>query len=246
MQKYKILIEYDGTSFAGWQKQKHMPSIQEEIEKAIFKFTHEKVEIYGSGRTDAGVHALGQVAHFNLTKQYPEYTLISATNYHLPSNKIVILDCKPVTEDFHARFSAQKRTYKYLILNRIAPPTVEINKVWHIKEPLNIDQMQSAAKLFEGMHDFTSLKTPQCQAKSYLKTIDNIEISSKEDHITIRIAARSFIHKMVRNIVGMLCMIGNKKWTEKKIISFLNAKDPTQQKMIAPPFGLYLEKINFQ
>ena len=245
MHKYKILIEYDGTGFAGWQKQNHMPSIQEEIEKAIFKFTHERVGAYGSGRTDAGVHALGQVAHFDLIKQYPERTIVNAMNYHLRPNKIVLLDCKKVKTEFHARFSAKKRTYKYLILNRIVPPTIEINKVWHIKEPLNIHQMQSAAKLFEGQHDFTSLRMSQCQAKSYLKTIDYIKFFSKKDHITIRITARSFIHKMVRNIVGMLRMIGNQKWTEEKIIFLLNAKDPAPQKMIAPAFGLYLEKIDF-
>ena len=245
MPRYKILIEYDGTNFAGWQKQKNAPSIQEEIDKAILKFTHEKVEIYGSGRTDAGVHAIEQVAHFDLTKKIPEHTIVSATNYHIRPHKIAIINCEQVHQEFHARFSAKQRIYKYIILNRNAPATIEANKVWHVKEPLNVSLMLSTIKLFEGTHDFTSLKTSSCQAKSYIKTIDHIKILKDENYITITIAARSFIHNMVRNIVGILRMIGNGKWTEERVMLLLNAKDPASQKITAPACGLYLEKIIF-
>jgi tRNA pseudouridine38-40 synthase len=245
MPRYKILIEYDGTNFAGWQKQKNAISIQEEIDKAIFKFAHEKTEIYGSGRTDAGVHAFGQVAHFDLTKKIPDHTIVSATNHHIRPHKIVILDCNQVEMEFHARFSAKQRIYKYIILNRISPPTIQKNKVWHVKEPLNISLMLHVTKLFEGKHNFTSLKTSSCQAKSYIRTIDYIRISQDGDYIIIKIAARSFIHNMVRNIVGILRMIGNEKWTEEKVMFFLYAKNPTSQKITAPACGLYLEKISF-
>ena len=245
MHRYKIIIEYDGTNFSGWQKQKNASSIQEEIEKAIFKFTHEKIEIYGAGRTDAGVHALGQVAHFNLTREHEEHIIINATNYHLHPKKIVLLNCQKVNDKFHARFSAKQKTYKYLILNRIPRPTIEVNKVWHLKENLDIHKMQHAAKLFEGSHDFTSLKTSQCQAKSYLRTIDAIIIAKQNDHIIIKIAARSFVHKMVRNIVGILRMIGNNKWSEEKIAFLLNLKKPYAHKVTAPAHGLYLEKVDF-
>jgi tRNA pseudouridine38-40 synthase len=245
MPRYKVLIEYDGTNFAGWQRQKNSPSVQDEIDKAIFKFTHEEVLVYGSGRTDAGVHALGQVAHFDLIKPCPAHTIIRATNYHLRPHKIVLLGCEAVDEAFHARFSAKQRAYKYIILNRGSAPTIAANRVWHVKEPLEIALMQKAAQLFEGMHDFTSLKTADCQAKSYLRTIDYIKISKQQDYITIEIAARSFIHNMVRNIVGMLRMIGNQDWTNENIVSLLEAKDPTSQKVTAPACGLYLEKIEF-
>jgi tRNA pseudouridine38-40 synthase len=245
MPRYKILIEYDGTNFSGWQIQGHAVSIQGEINKAIFQFSGEEVEVYGSGRTDAGVHAIGQVAHFDLVKEWQDHTIINATNYHLRPNRIVLLDCKQVPEEFHARFSATQRTYKYIILNRPARPSFETNRVWHVREPLDTALMESAAKLFEGMHDFTSLKTRICQAKSYLKTIDYIKISKDGVHIEITITARSFIHNMVRNIVGMLAMIGTKKWTEKNITSLLDAKAPTSQKLTAPAHGLYLERIDF-
>jgi len=245
MPRYKLIIEYDGTDFAGWQKQKTAPSIQEEIEKAIFKFTQEQVKVYGSGRTDAGVHAFGQVAHVDLIKSRPENVIINATNYHLRPHRIALLDCEEVEPEFHARFSAKQRLYKYLILNRATPPTIEAYRVWHVKMPLDIDLMAQATKAFEGLHDFTSLKTSQCQAKSYLKTIDYIKISRDSEHISVEIAARSFVHNMVRNIVGMLSMVGHKKWTEQKITSLLEARAPTSQKVTAPACGLYLEKIIF-
>jgi tRNA pseudouridine38-40 synthase len=245
MPRYKILIEYDGTNFSGWQKQPHAPSIQEELDKALFKFTNEKVEVYGSGRTDAGVHALGQVAHFDLAKPWPEHTIIRATNYHLQPHKIAVLTCEEVSPDFHARFSAKQRAYKYIILNRISPPTIEATKVWQVKEPLNIPLMQQAAKLFEGTHDFTCIKTSSCQAKSYIRTIDYIKISKLDDHITIEIAAPSFIHNMVRNIVGALRQIGNQSWTEAHITALLSSTSPSPHKLTAPPFGLYLERIQF-
>jgi tRNA pseudouridine38-40 synthase len=245
MPRYKITVEYDGTSYAGWQKQKQQPSIQGEIERALSEFLQEKVEIYGSGRTDSGVHALGQVAHFDLPKEYSEDTIIKAVNFYLKSQPISILSCEQVNLEFHARFSAKKRYYCYHIINRLSPLTVDLNRAWHIIERLDIQQMQKAAEMLEGTHDFSSFRTSLCQAKSPIKILDYIKITCKKDKITFEIRAQSFLHNMVRNIIGVLRMVGNGKWSLADLQKHLDAKDTSIRKPTAPAHGLYLWKVDF-
>lgn len=248
--RYKIIIEYDGTNYNGWQKQKDEFSIQESIEKAIQLFSGETVEVYGSGRTDAGVHALGQVAHFDLTKEYEPFKVVSAINFYLKyqtcakSNKnattqdIVILDCKIVDENFHARFSAKKRYYKYFILNRREPSAIN-NKSWHIYKELNFEKMKEALPLFTGKKDWTSLRDTECQAKSPIKTIDKVKLTQNSDEIIFEIEAKSFLHHMVRNIVGTLVEVGLNKITIEELNEIIEAKDRTKAGPTAPPQGLF-------
>lgn len=245
MPRYKILIEYDGTGFCGWQKQSNGVSIQVAIEDAILKFTEEKVEIFGASRTDAGVHARGQVAHFDLAKNFPEKTIVAAINYHLRPNKISIIECKKVGQDFHARFSAKRKLYEYTILNRLSPPTIDREYAWYVRPKLNIAAMRGAANLIQGQHDFIGLQTSECQSKSTVRTIESIIITKKGDKILIKISAQSFIHKMVRNIVGALKMVGTEHWNAEKVKATLNATKPIEHKLTAPAKGLCLMKISY-
>lgn len=243
MHRYKILLEYDGAGFCGWQRQANGLAIQACVENAIYKFTNELVEVIGSSRTDAGVHAAGLVAHFNLSKQILPGTIVSALNFHLKPHKIAALACDEVDENFHARFSAKKKLYEYTILNRVARPTLDHGRVWHVVSPLNISKMRKAAKFIEGTHDFIGLQTSQCQAKSTLRTIERITIKKTGDKIFIQIIAPSFIHKMVRNIVGALKMVGLAKWNDRNIHEMLNAAEPINYKVTAPACGLCLVKV---
>jgi tRNA pseudouridine38-40 synthase len=243
--RYKIKIEYDGTDYAGWQRQDNMVSVQSAIEDALYKFSQENVQITGSGRTDSGVHATGQVAHFDLNKSFEIKNVINGINFFLKPQPISILDCQIVDKNFHARFSAKKRYYRYFILNRNSPAAIDAKRKWWIRESLDIELMQKAAKLLEGTHDFSSFRTSQCQAKSPIKTLDYIRISQFGEFIEIALCAESFLHRMVRNIVGCLRMIGNKRWLEKDLLEFIEAKTTAQTRYTAPPHGLFLEKIEY-
>ena len=245
MVRYKITIEYDGTDYAGWQRQDNMISVQGAIEEALYKFSQEKVQITGSGRTDSGVHATGQVAHFDLTKEYDIYNVVNGINFFLKPQPISILAAEIVDEEFNARFSAKKRYYRYFILNRMSPAAIDAKRKWWVKERLDEKPMQKAAKLLEGTHDFSSFRTSQCQAKSPIKTMDYIKISRLGDVIEIELCAESFLHRMVRNIVGCLRMIGNKRWTEKDLLKFMEAKTTDQTRYTALPHGLFLEKVDY-
>ena len=245
MPRYKITIEYDGTNFGGWQKQDNAESIQENIEKAVYSLAQEQALVYGSGRTDSGVHAIAQVAHFDLIKEFKPLTIINALNFFLKKKPISITDCQIVDGEFHARFSAKKRHYSYFILNRNAPLAIDKNHQWHVREPLDIRLMQQATHIFEGTNDFSSFRTAQCQAKSPIKTLDLIIISKQNDIIRIDLSAESFLHRMVRNIVGCLRMIGNKRWQEKDLITFRDAKTTDQHRYTAPPDGLFLTRIEY-
>lgn len=243
MTRYKITIEYDGTDFSGWQRQHNASSVQEFIEQAIEKFTGQKTVLYCAGRTDAGVHALGQVAHFDLDgDSLQTNTVVNAINYHLRPKPIVILDCKIVTEDFHARFSAKKRFYEYRILNRHSSPALDEKRVWHIKYPLNVDLMQQAASYLIGQHDFSSFRASQCQAHSPIKTIEAIKIA-KSEYIIIEVEAISFLYHMVRNIVGTLVLAGMNKITPGEVKNILDACDRTKAGVTAPAAGLYFKKV---
>jgi tRNA pseudouridine38-40 synthase len=246
MPRYKILIEYDGTGYAGWQRQANAISIQECIEESIESFSQEKVTLFSAGRTDTGVHAVGQVAHFDLKKEHGAYTVTGALNHFLKTKGIVILETEIVDENFHARFSAKKRFYKYIILNRSAPPALDLNKVWHVKEPLNVDVMRLASGYLIGNHDFTSFRASECQAASPVKTIDEIEILLDEDYIVTYISAPSFLHHMVRNIIGTLKMVGCGKWQPEDVKTALEAKDRAAAGQTAPACGLYFLKVQYE
>ncbi len=241
--RYKITIEYDGTEFSGWQIQASCRSIQQSIEEAIEKFSSEKVIIHGAGRTDAGVHAIGQVAHFDLEKHYEPKEVQGAVNFFLKPNPIIITNCEIVDENFHARFSAIQRVYKYIILNRKDPSVFYNERAWHIRSELDTEKMQEAANFLIGKHDFTSFRASQCQAASPIKTIDQINIFTEDEIIYILVEAKSFLHHMVRNIVGSLILVGLKKWSPEDMRTVLEAKDRRKAGQTAPACGLYFMKV---
>ena len=244
MNKYRLIIEYDGTNYSGWQKQENAPSIQESIEKAITKLTGEIVPIFGAGRTDAGVHAFGQVAHFELNKKYTIDNIRDGLNQYLRPQPIAILEVKKENNDFHARFSANKRTYEYIITNRRAPLTINVNKSWIVFKMLDIDKMFEESKFFLGKHDFESFRSVDCQSKSSIKTIDDINIFKKEENVKIEISAKSFLHSQVRIMVGTLVEISKGK-IKRSIKKIIEDKDRNQAGVTAPACGLYLKKIDY-
>jgi len=243
MPRYKITIEYDGTDYAGWQQQKDAPSIQEELQKAAFKFLAEDVLVTGAGRTDAGVHALGQVAHFDTTKTLDPFKLCQAFNAHLRPQPISVLNAEIVSDDFHARFDAKKRFYVYKILNRRSRPALNVNRMWWVHQPLNVEKMQDAAQVLIGKHDFSTFRAAACQAKSPVKTLDEIRIERYGEFIFFYVSARSFLHHQVRNIVGTLKLVGEGVWTKQNVIDALEAKDRKAGGPTAAAEGLYFEKV---
>ncbi len=245
MPRYKVIIEYDGTKLSGWQRQKNSHSVQQFIEEAIEKFSREIVVVHAAGRTDAGVHAIGQVAHFDLKKRYSTKEVQSAINYFLKPNKIIIISCEEVDEIFHSRFSALKRYYRYEILNRKSSSVFDQDRAWHIRETLDIQSMQLAANHLIGKHDFTSFRAAQCQARSPIKTIDEIKIFKQEEKVIFVIKAKSFLHHMVRNIVGSLVLVGMGKWRIEDMLKALEAKDRREAGPTAPACGLFFVRVDY-
>jgi tRNA pseudouridine38-40 synthase len=245
MPNYKITIEYDGTGFNGWQRQKNASSVQQAIEEAIFKLSQQKVVLHGAGRTDTGVHATRQIANFIIEKTYPVGVIVNALNFHLKPQKVAIIDAEQMPEQFHARFSAKKRYYRYIIINRLPPLIIDRNRAWHVKEPLNVELMIDAAKSLIGCHDFTSFRALCCQAKSSIKTLEELRIEQHDDIIEFYLSAPSFLHHMVRNIVGTLKLVGNHKWQPSQVKEALAAKDRRSAGPTAPPYGLYLYKVDY-
>lgn len=245
MQRYKIKIEYDGTPFVGWQKQAISPSIQEVIETAIQKMIGSEIVLFGAGRTDAGVHATGQVAHFDIRKNFPMDEILGALNHYVKPFPISILSVEEVDNEFHARFSAKSRTYIYKIFNRKAPLALENGRAWHVKEDLDVKSMQEAANYLIGKHDFSSFRSAQCQSKNPIKTIDAIELTKKGEGIQMRIQAPSFLHNQVRIIIGNLRKVGNGSFRPLQIKEILEAKDRTKAAETAPPDGLYLVEVKY-
>lgn len=241
MNRYKLTIEYDGTNYCGFQKQKEPPlkSIEEVLENVIFKLSQEKVKISACGRTDAGVHALGQVVHFDLKKKFENYQIISALNHFLRDEEIAILNCEKVDENFHARLSTKMRSYRYIIVNRRGSLALDKKRAYHIIKKLDVNLMQKAANILIGKHDFSSFRDSQCQGKSPVKTIKEIKILQEEEKIIIEISAKSFLHHMVRNIVGTLIWAGCKKISVSEMKKILQAKDRTKSGPNAPACGLY-------
>jgi len=245
MPRYKITIEYDGTGFAGWQRQENSGSIQASIEEAIFKFSGENAAVFASGRTDAGVHALGQVAHFDLAKEAMDKEIRDGINFHIKPAAISILRGEKTAPDFHARFDAKKRYYRYRIINRISPPVLDRFRAWHIKENLNVEAMHDAAQILVGNHDFTSFRASECQAKSPVKTVDEIKVTKTAEEVIIDISALSFLHHMVRNITGTLRLVGGGRWTPEDVKKALMAKDRTTTGPTAPAHGLYFMRVEY-
>ncbi|MBQ8785425.1 MAG: tRNA pseudouridine(38-40) synthase TruA [Alphaproteobacteria bacterium] len=246
-QRYKIVIEYDGTDLLGWQKQLDGPSVQEYLEKAIYGFLQQTTEVYGAGRTDAGVHALAQVAHFDLEFPVDEFRIREAMNAHLRTMEapVSVLDVEAVSDDFNARFSAKGRSYIYRITNRRAPLVLDKNRSWWVYVPLDVEKMREGAKFLLGNHDFSSFRAAKCQAKSPIKTLDKIDIEQTDENITFYVEARSFLHHQVRNMVGTLKMVGDGHLEPEDVKKILESKDRTKAGPTAPAQGLYLSKIMY-
>lgn len=245
MPRYRLLIEYDGTPFVGWQIQGAGVSVQGTIAEALAKLTGEVADVRGAGRTDSGVHALGQVAHVDLPRAYPEYVVREAINYHVRPMPVSVLDCAIVPDAFDARFSAVGRHYLYRMVNRRGPPVLDKNRVWWVAKPLDIAAMIDAAPVLEGRHDFTTFRAAGCQAKSPVKTLDRFEVEHVGEELRIHVSARSFMHKQVRSMVGSLKLVGDGRWTKDDLKAALEARDRTRCGPVAPPFGLYLTKVDY-
>jgi tRNA pseudouridine38-40 synthase len=245
MARYRIVIEYDGGPFAGWQRQDNAPSVQGALEEAIFKMSGSRVTVTGAGRTDAGVHARGQVAHFDLEKEFAADTVREALNAHLRPDPVAVLEAVVVDETFHARFSAMARHYEFRILNRRAPPALDAGHVWHVARPLNVSLMDAAAKTLLGQHDFTTFRSSMCQAKSPVKTLDRLDVVAQGDEIVIYASARSFLHHQVRSMAGTLKLAGEGKWSVADVKAALDARDRTACGTVAPPQGLALVRVDY-
>ena len=246
MARFKLTLEYDGAPFVGWQRQDNGPSVQAALEDALRALTGNAVEVVGAGRTDAGVHALGQVAHIDLDDdRFDGRKLREALNYHLKPAPIAVLAAAPAAADFHARFSATARAYLYVIVNRRAPLAIDRGRAWQVRQPLDVAAMAAAAEPLLGHHDFTSFRAAQCQAKSPCKTLDRLTVTREGDEIHIEAGARSFLHHQVRNIVGTLKWAGEGKWTAREVAAALAARDRAAAGPTAPADGLYLVSVDY-
>ena len=245
MNRYKITIEYDGTYSAGWQRQNHTKTFQEHLEDAIFAFSGEHRQTFAAGRTDAGVHALGQVVHFDLAKFFEPKTVMGALNYYLKDRGIVICKAEIVSLDFHARFSAISRSYRYHILNRDYPTVIHNKRAWFVREELDFELMHKTSQMLIGTHDFSSFRAQDCQAKNPIRTVQKIQINKVMDFIYIDITAKSFLYHMVRNIVGTLRLVGGNKITEEEFLTILQAKNRAKAGPTAPAYGLYLTEVKY-
>jgi len=245
MPRYKLTIEYDGTPFIGWQVQDNGVSVQGVITDAIAAFTGERAAVAGAGRTDAGVHALGQVAHVDLAKEWDDGTVRDALNSHLRPHPVAVLTGERVAEDFDARFSAVKRHYLYRIVNRRADLTLDRLRAWRVPRPLDCAAMHIAAQRLIGKHDFTTFRSTECQAKSPVKTLDRLDVTRDGDDVRVTASARSFLQHQVRSMVGSLVHVGEGKWSADDLAAALAARDRTACGQVAPPHGLYLVRVEY-
>jgi tRNA pseudouridine38-40 synthase len=245
MPRYKLTIEYDGTPFVGWQMQDNGSSIQAALADAIAAFAGEPALVGGAGRTDAGVHALGQVAHVDLGKAWDVETVRDAVNFHLRPQPIAVLLAERVDVRFDARFSAVKRHYLYRIVNRRADLTLEHNRAWRVPHALDADAMHQAAQRLVGRHDFTTFRAAECQARSPVKTLDRLDVARAGDDLRITASARSFLHHQVRSMVGSLVHVGAGKWSADDLAAALAARDRAACGQVAPPQGLYLLRVDY-
>ena len=245
MPRYRLTIEYDGGPYVGWQRQTNGPSVQEVLERAVERFCGEAVRAQCAGRTDAGVHARGQVAHLDLQRDWPPETVRDAVNFHLKPEPVAVLEAATVAPDFDARRSAIGRAYLYRIINRRAPPALERGRAWHVPDPLDTEAMHAAAQALIGLHDFTSFRAAECQAASPIKTLDRLDVRRAGAEITVIAEARSFLHHQVRNMVGTLALVGRGKWTGARVRQALEARDRSAAGPTAPPEGLYLTQVRY-
>jgi tRNA pseudouridine38-40 synthase len=245
MPRYKIIVEYDGAPFSGWQYQDNAPSVQRTIMTAIEAFTSEKVMVQGAGRTDAGVHALGQVAHFDLSSERLPDTIRDALNAHLRPYPVAVLSAERVAENFDARRSAIRRHYLYRIANRRPDLAIERGRAWRVPRRLDDTAMHTAAQRLLGRHDFTTFRSTECQAKSPEKTLDRLDVSRAGDEVHVAAVARSFLHNQVRSMVGSLALVGDGKWCADDLAGALAARDRAACGPVAPPDGLYLVRVDY-
>lgn len=245
MPRYKLTIEYDGAPYQGWQWQDHGPSVQGALEAAAQGLNGEPTLVYGAGRTDSGVHALAQVAHMDLVKDIREDKVRDALNFHLGDHPVSILKAEAVDDDFHARFSAKERSYLYRIVDRRPKLALERGRVWRVPYKIDADLMHQAAQSLVGKHDFTSFRDTQCQAKSPVKTLDELSVLRAAGEVHIHVRATSFLHKQVRSMAGTLVEVGRGKWTPHQVGKALAAKDRKACGPVAPPDGLYLVKVAY-
>jgi tRNA pseudouridine38-40 synthase len=245
MPRYKLIVEYDGRPFVGWQIQDNGPSVQGVLASAVAAFSGEKAGVHGAGRTDTGVHALAQVAHLDLARDWDEETVRDALNAHLRPHPVAVIVAERVADTFDARFSAVKRHYCYRIVNRRADLTLERGLAWRIAKPLDAAAMHEAAQRLVGRHDFTTFRNAECQAKSPVKTLDRLDVQRAADDIEIAAAARSFLHSQVRSMVGVLALVGEGKWTADDVSVALEKRDRAACAPVAPPDGLYLVSVDY-
>ena len=245
MPRYKIIVEYDGTPFVGWQMQASGASVQGQLAAAIKAFCGGDVGVHGAGRTDAGVHAFGQAAHFDLRSAPDTGTVRDALNAHLRPHPIAVLQAERVADDFDARFSAKRRHYLYRIVNRRPDLALERERAWRVPRPLDAEAMQRAAQVLVGKHDFTTFRAAECQANSPVKTLDRLDVMRSNHVIEVRTSARSFLHHQVRSMVGSLALVGEGRWAPDDLAAALAARDRAACGAVAPPEGLYLVAVDY-
>ena len=245
MPRYKLVIEYDGTPFVGWQAQANGLSVQAMLEAAAQAFCGEITNVGGAGRTDGGVHALGQAAHVDFAASYESDIVRDALNAHLRPHPIAVLQATRVPDDFDARFSATRRHYLYRILNRRPDLALERNRAWRVPRQLDVDAMHTAAQRLVGRHDFTTFRAAECQAKSPVKTLDRLDVTRTGERVEIRASARSFLHHQVRSMVGSLALVGKGRWSADDLAAALAARDRATCGPVAPPEGLYLAAVDY-
>lgn len=246
MTRWRLLLEYDGGGFSGWQRQDNAPSVQAALEAAVLAFCGEAATVQAAGRTDAGVHATGQVAHLDLAREASADTLRDALNFHLKPQPVAVLAAEAAAADFHARFSATGRRYLYRILDRRAPAVLDRGRVWWLPRVLDAEAMQAGADRLVGHHDFSSFRAAECQAASPVKTLDRLRVARAGAEIRVEAAARSFLHHQVRNLVGTLKLVGEGKWSPDDVSRALEARDRRAAGPTAPPEGLYLTGVDYE
>jgi tRNA pseudouridine38-40 synthase len=245
MPRYALTIEYDGGPFVGWQRQANGLSVQQRLEEAVAAINGARAIVHGAGRTDAGVHALGQVAHIDMARVWRADKLRDALNAHLKPAPVAVIAARAVGDDFEARFSAIRRHYRYIIDNRRAPLALTLGRAWHVKWPLNAEAMHAAAQHLVGRHDFTTFRASECQANSPVRTLERLDVRRIGARIEIEVSARSFLHNQVRSMAGSLEHVGSGKWRAEDLADALAAKDRTRCGQVAPPQGLYLVAVDY-
>jgi tRNA pseudouridine38-40 synthase len=245
MPRYKLTVEYDGTSFAGWQRQANAPSVQQALEEAVAAFAGERVVVHGAGRTDAGVHARGQVAHVDLAADWRPDTVRDAANAHLRPHPIVVVAAAVVGPDFEARFSAVRRHYEYVLIDRRPPLALERGRAWRVPVALDHEAMYAAAQHLIGKHDFTTFRAAECQARSPVKTLDRLDVRREGEAVVVRAAARSFLHHQVRSMAGSLKLVGEGRWPPDRMARILKARDRAACGPVAPACGLFLMGVDY-